>query len=209
MSKRLTGSILVLVLGSTLACSDDPVSQNGKATTILPSAPNFSPGGGLGGPNDRGPKGYIAILDDCDPDDPEWAPIGGCTRKNGLVTEDEFQALRLSPRSPTVVGHPAWRNEPSYVKVTANDFVQVINEGGRNHTFTEVANFGGGRVPPLRVGLEPAPECLAAPPSADMPPGAIRVLENLSVGNHFYQCCIHSWMHAQIKVVPTHQDLRD
>src|SRR5688572_12979806 len=154
MSKRLTRSIVVLVLGSTLACSDDPVSQDRQATSTMPSGPNLSPGGGLGGPNDRGPKGYIAILDDCDPDDPGWAPTGGCTRKNGLVSLAEFNALLASTLSPTtVVGHPAWRNQPSYVKTSATDFVQVINEGGRTHTFTAVANFGGGRVPQLRMGL--------------------------------------------------------
>ena len=31
--------------------------------------------------------------------------------------------------------------------------IKVTNRGGRGHTFTEVAEFGGGRVPPLNVGL--------------------------------------------------------
>jgi hypothetical protein len=39
----------------------------------------------------------------------------------------------------------------SYVKVEAGETVVVTNTGGRTHTFTEVAQFGGGRVPPLPV----------------------------------------------------------
>ena len=90
----------------------------------------------------------------------------------------------------------------SYVKVDAGKSVRVTNEGGRPHTFTHVANFGGGRVPPLRMGLTPAPECLTPNPAAEMPAGATLDLEGLSVGTHKYQCCIHPWMRAAIKVLP-------
>ena len=76
--------------------------------------------------------------------------------------------------------------------------MRIKNEGGRGHTFTEVAQFGGGFVPPLNVGLTPAPECT---PEATIPlaPGATEEL-NLEPGLHKFQCCIHPWMRAAIRV---------
>ena len=195
-------TLIVFALTATAACSDDPARQVGPSDVHLASGANLASSGGLGGPNDRGPHRYIAVLDDCDPTDLAWNNTGGCTRKNGAVTEAEFGALLNSPLSLSVVGHPAWRNEPSYVKVDAGKSVRVTNEGGRLHTFTEVANFGGGRVPPLRTGLTPAPECLTPNPGAEMPPGASIDIGGLSVGTHKYQCCIHPWMRAAIKVLP-------
>ena len=105
----------------------------------------------------------IRILDTCDPTDPTWASVGGCLREEGDVTLDEFNALLVSPLSLATVGHPSWRNEPSYLRIEPGEAVRVRNEGGRGHTFTEVATFGGGRVPPLSRGLTPAPECALAP----------------------------------------------
>ena len=73
--------------------------------------------------------------------------------------------------------------------------------GGRTqdfvHTFTEVADFGGGFVAPLNGTLIFAPECA---------PQQLRYLrvqpgvDGLGVGNHSFQCCIHPWMRMLIKV---------
>jgi len=203
MSKWITRGVALTTFGLLAACSDDPVSQNGKAlTSTARDGASLSSSGGLAGPNDRGPKRYIAVLDDCDPADPAWAATGGCSRKNGAVTNAEFTAFLASPLSLSVIGHPAWRNEPSYIKVSVGESVRVTNEGGRGHTFTEVANYGGGRVPPLRMGLAQAPECPNVPLTPDLLPGATIEIDGLSVGTHKYQCCIHSWMRAAIKVLP-------
>ncbi len=141
----------------------------------------------------------VTILDDCDPRDPAWAPTGGCTLEEGNVDRAEFNALVASPLSLSTIGHPAWRNQPSYLTIEPNETVRVRNRGGRGHTFTEVAAFGGGIIPPLNKGLTPAPECAAAPL---LPPGARTEVRGLSVGNHRFQCCIHPWMRALIKVKP-------
>ena len=143
----------------------------------------------------------IAVLDDCLPGDPGYAPTGGCllTPKEGNVALLEFGQLRSSPLSAAVVGHPSWRNSPSYVTVETGQTVRVTNEGGRGHTFTEVANFGGGFVPQLNQGLIVANECLAA---AALPPGQTVELKGLAPGLHKYQCCIHPWMRAAIRVAP-------
>lgn len=145
----------------------------------------------------------ISILDYCDPTDPGWAPTGGCLLKEGDVTFAEFNALLTSTRSTAVVGHPAWRFEPSFVEVSPRDSVRATNLGGRNHTFTEVAEFGGGMVPPLNQGLTEAPECATA---TIIPPGEREVVRSLSEGDHRFQCCIHPWMRALIKVEVKHED---
>jgi len=141
----------------------------------------------------------VTIRDDCDRDDPGWTPTGGCTLRDGDVTLAEFNDELASPLAVSVVGHQAWRNDPSYLKIETDQDVKVKNKGGRTHTFTEVAEFGGGRVPPLNGGLVPAPECATA---VNLPPGARTEVTGLSPGNHRFQCCIHPWMRAVIKVKP-------
>jgi plastocyanin len=148
---------------------------------------------------EREERRRIAMRDDCDPTDPAWAPTGGCALESGDVNVNEFNALLVSPLSLSTVGHPAWRAEPSYLKLEPGETVVVTNTGGRTHTFTEVAQFGGGRVPPLNKGLTPAPECAAA---ANLPAGASLKVQGLAAGNHRFQCCIHPWMRALIKVKP-------
>jgi plastocyanin len=142
----------------------------------------------------------IAVMDNCDASDPAWATVGGCTLRNGSVTLAEFFNLLFSPLSGTIpVGHPSWRNEPSYITTTATRAVRVTNLGGRDHTFTEVANFGGGFVPLLNGSLGVAPEC--DPTAVDiLSPGETERITGLTAGTHKYQCCIHPWMRAAIKV---------
>jgi len=148
----------------------------------------------------------IAIRDDCDPRDPAWNPSGGCALEEGDVTNAEFGVELQSTLAPTsVIGHQAWRNDPPYLKIREGQTVRVRNRGGRAHTFTEVANFGGGKIPNpgLNKGLLTAPEC---PASTNLAPGASTTVENLAAGNHRFQCCIHPWMRAIVKVKPAGDD---
>ncbi len=195
MTTVRTGCIALLAL-AIAACSDDPVSRD----PALASSAGATETAGLSrnGGNDRDGERQILMLDDCDSRDPGWAPTGGCLLRGGRVTLAEFNALVRSPLSLSTVGHPAWRNEPSYLAIREGKSVRVKNVGGRVHTLTEVANFGGGRVPPLSVGLTPAPECLA--PTVNVPPGGSIRIANLSVGIHRFQCCIHPWMRELIAV---------
>ena len=147
-------------------------------------------------------KAKIAVRDDCDSTDPAWAPTGGCTLKGGAVNFAEFSLLLFSPLSAgSPVGHPAWRMDPTYVRIDPGETLKVTNAGGRGHTFTEVANFGGGMIPPLNGTLIPAPECASnvVGPTA-IAPGAKLEVHDLAVGNHRFQCCIHPWMRMLVKV---------
>jgi plastocyanin len=147
----------------------------------------------------------IAIMDNCLPGDPGWNPTGGCAQdpQHGDVPFAEFGALLRSPLTipPNgfVIGHPSWRNEPSYLSVDSGKSVHVTNSGGRTHTFTEVANFGGGFVGGLNIGLSQAPECNPAA-VVQLLPGARDEVNGLAPGLHKFQCCIHPWMRAAIRV---------
>lgn len=147
----------------------------------------------------------IDIVDDCLPGDPAWDPTGGCTLKphQGDVSAVEFNTLLRSPRTTPanafLIGHPSWRNEPGHLTVRQGKAVRVTNRGGRGHTLTEVADFGGGRVPPLNIGLAPSPEC-APGTTVDLAPGASTTIAIADPGLHKFQCCIHPWMRATIRV---------
>ena len=148
----------------------------------------------------------IALADQCDP---ATFPSGLCvaTPHTGAVTFAEFGALLFSPLIATVVGHPAWRFEPSFVDLKSGHTLRVTNNGGENHTFTEVTAFGGGFVPPLngvgvpgKVPLTPAAACVPPPGTAIVAPGSTMPITGLSPGVHSFQCCIHPWMRAVVNV---------
>lgn len=164
---------------------------------------------------DSGNNRRINIVDDCDPTDPGWAPTGGCFLEGGRVNLAEFNAYLVipNPTAPTigaVVGHPAWRMSPSYLTLESGKKLKVQNIGGRTHTFTEVTDFGAGFVPPLNFGLSMiADGCDANAGGNPVPiPAGTRGanVEGLSMGNHNFQCCIHPWMRAVVKVVPKDDD---
>ena len=195
MTKVHAGPVVLVALSLAIAC--DSGSRTGETTAPSMSASGVpSVGRGEDAQGFAGPR-QIAMRDDCDPRDPAWAPTGGCLLRRGTVTFGEFNAEMNSALSASVVGHQAWRNDPSYLKVEEGKSIPVRNEGGRVHTFTEVAMFGGGRVPPLSRGLVFAPECATA---ANVAPGETIHISNLGPGNHRFQCCIHPWMRAIIKV---------
>ena len=150
----------------------------------------------------------INMVDDCDPNDPAWLPVG-CFQKDGDVTAAEFTALLRSPLYDNIppfgtepglflVGHPSWRNDPSHVVVEAGKTLRIRNVGGRPHTFTFVEQFGGGVVPPLNVGTQPAPECASA---VRLEAGDETRVTASGEGLQRYQCCFHPWMRATVRVV--------
>jgi plastocyanin len=152
----------------------------------------------------------ITMMDNCSEDDPAYDQFGGCPEGapfpgsrsyTGDVTVAEFFALLFSPLAPggQVIGHPSWRNEPSYISIREGQTVRVTNRGGRAHTFTEVTNFGGGFVPPLNGSLAPAPECNPEQ-VVFVPYGGSQTVTGLEPGLHKFQCCIHPWMRGAVRV---------
>ena len=175
----------------------------GLAVLLALGAAAFAATTTLAGSSSKGffSRDDITIRDDCDASDPAWNAVGGCAhrREQGDVTLAEFAGENDSPLAAAVVGHQAWRNDPSYLKVLRGTTLRIANKGGRPHTFTKVAAFGGGTAPnpALNEGLITSPECLA---SVIIPPGSSSELSGLALGNHRFICCLHPWMRALIKV---------
>src|SRR2546428_9417625 len=70
----------------------------------------------------------IAILDDCDPRDPNWTSVGGCALEEGDVTLAEFNAFLVSPLSSAVIGHSAWRFDSPDLKIKPDEAMRGRNE---------------------------------------------------------------------------------
>ncbi|MEO7729371.1 MAG: hypothetical protein ABIY55_00225, partial [Kofleriaceae bacterium] len=105
----------------------------------------------------------------------------------------------------------AWEYGGGEIRVNLGDSFRVDNVGGETHTFSVVANFGGGRVPPLNTASGnpvPAPECVAGPNAANVDiasaggltvtTGAAGVIK--AKGTYKVQCCIHPWMRTTVVV---------
>lgn len=139
--------------------------------------------------------------DDCDP-----VTFGALCRAgfNGQTTLDSFRAQFAATNQ--VAG---WEYGGGQGKINLGNSLQVDNHGGETHTFTVVANFGGGRVPPLNTGNPTvAPECVAGPNAANVDiasgtgltvtTGATGVIK--ARGTYKVQCCIHPWMRTTVVV---------
>jgi hypothetical protein len=156
-------------------------------------------------------SGRIDLLDDCDPRIAGgWntaTDLTQCVQEEGAVTRTEFNDFRFSPLSLSVVGHPSWTIAPTFATAEPDERLRVRNAGGRGHTFTEVAAFGGGFLgnppgsAPINQGLTIAEECRDAVDDV-IPPGGRITVSGLGLGNHKFQCCIHPWMRAVVKVQP-------
>jgi len=142
----------------------------------------------------------VVIRDDCDPASFNAAIGPGTCVKAGSTTFSTFIGQLLAQGRA-----PAWRFAPDQLKLAGGGTVEGSNKGGEDHTFTEVANFGGGCVAVLNslLGLTPVPECAGFPGGAF---GAtlIHAGGTLSVtlgpGTHRFECLIHPWMRATVVV---------
>jgi hypothetical protein len=145
----------------------------------------------------------IRMLDDCDPTTFNAVLGDGACVGNGHTTFDAF----IAELSATQDAH-AWRNQPVQMHLNVGRSTLIENVGGETHTFTPVANFGGGFVNELN-GISgnpvPAPECLNFGAIVFVPAGGIEIgpiagTSDLPVGSHKFQCCIHPWMRTVIDV---------
>jgi plastocyanin len=143
----------------------------------------------------------VQALDDCDAATFNAALGPGTCVKNGSTTFPEFIAqLQAQGRAP------AWRFAPGQLKLDAGGTVTAHNRGGELHTFTQVANFGGGCIAALNdlLGLTPVPECAGFPGGAFgatlVPPGGTVTTTPLTPGIHRYECLIHPWMQTTVTV---------
>ncbi len=145
----------------------------------------------------------VRLLDDCEPTSFNAVLGDGACVGNGHTTFDEF----IGELAATQDAH-AWRNQPSTMQVNVGRSLFIENRGGETHTFTPVAEFGGGFVNELN-GISgnpvPAPECLNLGAIVFIPAGGVTEgptagSADLPVGAHKFQCCIHPWMRTVVLV---------
>jgi len=143
------------------------------------------------------------MYDDCEPVSFNAVLGDGACVGNGKTTFDEF----IAELAATQDAHQ-WRNQPSQSHLNVGRPTEIENRGGEVHTFTKVAEFGGGFVDELN-GISgnpvPAPECLNFPSIVFIPPGATEEgptagSSDMPVGISKFQCCIHPWMRTVIEV---------
>ena len=145
-------------------------------------------------------NGTVEMRDDCDSVSfNAGIGAGTCTKAGGTTLTEFNNELNATQKVA------AWTFVPSELTVTLGGRVTALNRGGEQHTFTEVANFGGGIVPALNAAAGTptvAPECASLASNALVPPGATFTSDVATeVGVEHYQCCIHPWMRANVTVV--------
>jgi plastocyanin len=146
----------------------------------------------------------VVALDECDPTTFN-AALGPGFCKN--VTLGAFTTLTdLFSKAAAGTPDPGWDFEPDVVKIRKGATLNVVDEGGEPHTFTEVAEFGGGFIPGLNApGETTVPECSGG--FSNLAVARTRILQGshvqingLSKGEHKFECCIHPWMRVKVEV---------
>ena len=139
------------------------------------------------------------------------AAIGdGTCLGDGDVTFAEFLAVL----NPIDFGHEHWRFQFGRGRIDRGERLKAANDGGEFHTFTEVAEYGGGCIDELNqpLALTPVAECAAVTevaPGVFVPtafittgidPGGTLDVPRLTAGEHKFQCLIHPWMRIDVEV---------
>jgi hypothetical protein len=174
-----------LLLFAATACSDRAITPTQPSLSVAQSAANFD----QGGTSDR----TVNMMDACDHASfaAQNPPIL-CTR-NGGVAFNQLIGQLLDHGSAG-----AWHNAPSQMDARVGLTISAVNKGGEIHTFTKVAQFGGGVVPEINalLHLTARPECLAE--TNFVLPGGVETDDVVQSGTTLYQCCIHPWMQTVV-----------
>jgi len=146
----------------------------------------------------------IVALDECDPVTFN-AALGPGFCKN--VTLGAFTTLdNLFKKAHDGNPDANWDFEPDTVHIKKGTTLVVTDQGGEPHTFTEVAQFGGGFLPVLNApGEETVLECKGgfsnvAVAKTRILQGSQLLIPGLSKGEHLFECCIHPWMRVKVAV---------
>lgn len=145
----------------------------------------------------------VVALDECDPATFN-AALGADFCKN-IALGASTTLPNLLAEAAAGTPDPNWDFEPDTLNIKEGTVVSVTDEGGEPHTFTEVANFGGGFVPPLNNGQATVPECAGgfgsvAVARTRLLQGSTVQVVGLSKGVHHFECCIHPWMRMDVVV---------
>jgi len=148
----------------------------------------------------------VVALDECDPATFN-AALGPDFCKNvalaalGYATTLSDLFLKAGEGTPD----PGWDFEPDTVKMKEGTTLSVVDQGGEPHTFTEVAQFGGGFIAGLNHGEATVLECAGG--FSKVAVAKTRILQSSTInitglkkGKHLFECCIHPWMRVTVEV---------
>jgi plastocyanin len=147
----------------------------------------------------------VVALDECDPatfNAPNAVGPDFC-RNIALGAATTFSDLFAEAQSGKP--NPNWDFEPDKLTIEEGTDLNVVDQGGEPHTFTEVAHFGGGFIGDLNAGEATVPECAGG--FSNLAVARTRILQGshtqitgLSKGEHLFECCIHPWMRVKVEV---------
>jgi plastocyanin len=153
----------------------------------------------------RATPAQVVALDECDPATFNLPGNAGPDFCKNVAVGYSTTFSQLFAEAAAGQPDKKWDFEPDTLTVNEGAPIIAVNQGGEPHTFTEVANFGGGFLPPLNGGENAAPECSAGFSSVAV--ARTRILQGsqlqvtgLSKGEHHFQCCIHPWMRMTVVV---------
>ena len=193
MTLRSLTFVVVVLAAMAIAC------EGKNAQPVAPSALSDNGNAGAGAAPQVGTASAAAhavtLFDACDPATFNAAiGPGACTRSGGITFQNFVEQLTRHHS----IG--AWHFAPTQVTMRVGQRLVANNRGGEAHTFTEVEEFGGGNVPFLNnlVGLtNVAPGCSGA---VLIPAGGSSSETEDEAGVEKYQCCIHPWMRAEVRI---------
>lgn len=187
MNRPTTALAAAAVLAFVIGCETgtDPVP---------PDTPESVLGGGV--THSANGTRLVALMDACDPEsfNAAFGP-GTCIRNGGVTLEKFIEQLEKHQRAG------GWFQAPKLMSAKVGDDLLAVNRGGEVHTFTEVAQFGGGFIDFLNqlTGTPiPAPECLTLEGGDFVPPGGTFPESVSGPGQVHFQCCIHPWMRTTV-----------
>jgi plastocyanin len=191
----------------------------GKLTALIVGAACLMAAGATNALAEGGPQrvAQIVALDECDP-----ATFNGALGVGGVpfclnvalaaITDGNGKPLYTTNLNDLFaeatgpgIGDPAWDFEPDKVVIKKGTVLDVVDQGGEPHTFTEVKQFGGGFIDGLNGGEDQAPECQGGFKNLGVArtrilQGSHLLITDLSKGTHFFECCIHPWMRMEVDV---------
>ena len=184
-----------------MACEQSPAAPTRQTAASSMSAPSVvpaAPAATIAATASGRENIMVNVHDACDGDTFNAAIGAGTCLRNGGVSFDDFVSELTAHQSAG-----AWHFAPGVANATVGETFLASNTGGEVHTFTEVAEFGGGIVPFLnQLAGTPnvAPECNALEADDFVAPGGT-YKETLDHKGHVkFQCCIHPWMRLEATV---------
>jgi plastocyanin len=182
----------------------------GSAWVVILSIVTFGVGCDSSSAVDDSPGiAQVVALDECDPTTFNAAlgesGTGFCHNVALAALGYATTLADLFAKAAAGTPDPGWDFEPDEMTIGQNTVLSVVDQGGEPHTFTEVANFGGGFIEGLNHGQATVPECMGgfsnlAVARTRITQGSRLDVTNLAKGKHHFQCCIHPWMHLDVDV---------